>query len=57
MYIASLTVPVSRYLKETAQILKDQFQGDIPNTIEGLCSLPGVGKKMAYLTMQCAWNM
>jgi endonuclease-3 len=46
----------SVYIKQVAQILKDRFDGDIPDSVEGLCSLPGVGPKMAYLCMQCAWN-
>jgi endonuclease-3 len=45
------------YIKRTAEILRDQFAGDIPDTIEGLTSLPGVGPKMGYLTLQVAWNM
>jgi endonuclease III len=41
----------TKYLKQTAVILRDQFGGDIPGTIEGMMSLPGVGPKMAYLCM------
>ncbi|KAI8575458.1 hypothetical protein K450DRAFT_180761 [Umbelopsis ramanniana AG] len=44
------------YIKATAAILKEKYNGDIPDTIEGLISLPGVGPKMGYLTLQCAWN-
>src|ERR1700724_1953884 len=44
------------YIKRTAIILRDQFDGDIPDTVEGLCSLPGVGEKMAHLTMSAAWK-
>ncbi|KAH8547671.1 DNA glycosylase [Umbelopsis sp. PMI_123] len=44
------------YIKATALILKEKYNGDIPDTIEGLTSLPGVGPKMGYLTLQCAWN-
>lgn len=44
------------YIKRTAVILRDQYGGDIPDTIEGLVSLPGVGPKMGYLTLQVAWN-
>jgi endonuclease-3 len=44
------------YIKRTAVILKEKFNGDIPDTIEGLCSLPGVGEKMAHLCMTAAWN-
>lgn len=46
----------TKYLKQTAEILRDKWNGDIPDTIEGLTSLPGVGPKMAYLCMSVAWN-
>ncbi|KAF2774247.1 DNA glycosylase, partial [Teratosphaeria nubilosa] len=46
----------TKYIKNTAIILRDQFDGDIPNTIEGMISLPGVGPKMAYLCMSAAWG-
>ncbi|KAH0254744.1 DNA glycosylase, partial [Aureobasidium melanogenum] len=46
----------TKYIKATAEILRDKFNGDIPDTIEGLVSLPGVGPKMAYLTMSAAWG-
>jgi endonuclease III len=44
------------YIKKTAIILRDQYAGDIPDTVEGLCSLPGVGEKMAHLCMTAAWH-
>ncbi|KAL1297254.1 hypothetical protein AAFC00_004813 [Neodothiora populina] len=46
----------TRFIKATAEILRDSFAGDIPDTIEGLISLPGVGPKMAYLCMSAAWG-
>ncbi|KAL2073423.1 hypothetical protein VTL71DRAFT_10747 [Oculimacula yallundae] len=46
----------TRYIKATAEILRDQFAGDIPDTIEGLMSLPGVGPKMGYLCLSSAWG-
>ena len=46
----------TRYIKAAAEILRDKFNGDIPDTIEGLTSLPGVGPKMAYLCMSSAWG-
>lgn len=46
----------TKYIKATALILKEKFDGEIPDTIEGLISLPGVGPKMAYLTMSSAWG-
>lgn len=45
-----------QYIKRTTRILKDTYNGDIPNTIKDLCQLPGVGPKMAHLCMSCAWN-
>ncbi|KAF7887314.1 hypothetical protein EAF00_009608 [Botryotinia globosa] len=46
----------TKYIKAAAEILRDQWNGDIPDTIEGLMSLPGVGPKMAYLCMSSAWG-
>jgi len=46
----------TKYIKAAAQILRDKWNGDIPDTIEGLMSLPGVGPKMAYLCMSSAWG-
>src|SRR5271170_1616032 len=44
------------YIKRVAVILRDEYGGDIPDTVEGLCSLPGVGEKMAHLCMTAAWK-
>ncbi|KAF8858961.1 DNA glycosylase [Acephala macrosclerotiorum] len=46
----------TRYIKAAAEILRDEWQGDIPDSIEGLMSLPGVGPKMAYLCLSVAWG-
>jgi endonuclease-3 len=46
----------TKYIKATAEILRDKWDGDIPDTIEGLMSLPGVGPKMAYLCLSTAWG-
>ncbi|KYK60328.1 putative DNA repair protein NTG1 [Drechmeria coniospora] len=46
----------TKYIKQTAVILRDAWKGDIPDTIEGLTSLPGVGPKMAYLCLSVAWD-
>lgn len=46
----------TEYLFKTAHILKNEYDGDIPNTIKDLCKLPGIGPKMAYIAMQIAWN-
>lgn len=50
----------AKNIKKVASILKQQAQDheivDIPSTFDGLMALPGVGPKMAYLVMSCAWN-
>ena len=46
----------TEYLMKTAKILKEQYDGDIPRSIKELCNLPGIGPKMAYIAMQCAWH-
>ncbi|KAM5352403.1 hypothetical protein ACJ41O_005126 [Fusarium nematophilum] len=46
----------TKYIKQAAEIIRDKWNGDIPDTIEGLTSLPGVGPKMAYLCMSVAWG-
>ena len=46
----------TRYIKAAAEILRDEHNSDIPDTVEGLMGLPGVGPKMAYLCMSAAWG-
>ncbi|EKV19070.1 DNA repair protein Ntg1, putative [Penicillium digitatum] len=46
----------TKYIKAAALILRDQHNGDIPSTPEGLMALPGVGPKMAYLCLSAAWG-
>lgn len=46
-----------QYLKRTAAILKEKYGGDVPNTFDELIALPGVGPKMAHLTLQHAHNI
>ncbi|KAF8162738.1 DNA glycosylase [Crassisporium funariophilum] len=45
------------YLKQAAVKLRDDFASDVPKTVDELCSLPGVGPKMAFLALQIAWNL
>lgn len=45
-----------KYIKKTTEMLKNEFDGDIPKTVKDLCKLPGVGPKMAHLCMKTAWN-
>ncbi|TBU40249.1 DNA glycosylase [Dichomitus squalens] len=47
----------TQYIRQAAQKLKDEFGGDVPKTVDELCSLPGVGPKMAFLALQVAWKV
>ncbi|XP_051940956.1 endonuclease III-like protein 1 isoform X2 [Hippocampus zosterae] len=45
-----------KYLKMTAAVLMKDYGGDIPDNVEELVRLPGVGPKMAHLAMDIAWD-
>ncbi|EGN96402.1 hypothetical protein SERLA73DRAFT_170779 [Serpula lacrymans var. lacrymans S7.3] len=47
----------TQYIKQTALRLRDEFDSDVPKTVDELCSLPGVGPKMAFLALQVAWKL
>ncbi|KAG2040271.1 DNA glycosylase [Suillus americanus] len=47
----------TEYIKKTALRLRDDFDSEVPKTVDELCSLPGVGPKMAFLTLHVAWNL
>ncbi|KAM0333343.1 hypothetical protein ACHAQA_002004 [Verticillium albo-atrum] len=46
----------TKFIKQAALLLRDNFDSDIPPTIDGLTSLPGVGPKMAHLCLSAAWG-
>lgn len=41
----------SRYLKKTAQIIVEDFNGQVPDTVENLMKLSGVGRKTAVAVL------
>ncbi|KNC76473.1 hypothetical protein SARC_11025, partial [Sphaeroforma arctica JP610] len=43
-------------IKQVAQMVHDEYDGKIPDTFEGLVALPGVGPKMAIITLRVAFN-
>jgi hypothetical protein len=49
--------PLGRYIKQSAVMLRDRFDSDVPKTVDELCSLAGVGPKMAFLCLQTAWDV
>ena len=60
--LGQIIKPVGFYKTKAKNIIKvgkicnETYSGDIPDTIEGLTALPGIGPKMGYLTLQCAWG-
>ena len=46
----------AKYIKQTCEILHEKYDDDIPDNVKDLCKLPGVGPKMAHLTMNIAWE-
>ena len=60
--IERLIYPVSFYrhkakhVKATCQLLVDRFDGLVPTTMEGLLTLPGVGRKTASLVLILAFK-
>ncbi|KAI5950418.1 hypothetical protein CANMA_005346 [Candida margitis] len=47
----------AQYIAKTCQVLKSEFEGDIPKTIEDIVRLPGVGPKMGHLLLQAGWGI
>lgn len=43
-------------MKKVAEVCLEKYGGDIPTTLDGLLSLPGIGPKMAHLVMNVGWN-
>ncbi len=39
-----------------SKILLEQFQGEVPNNLEALCKLPGVGRKSANVMLNSVWG-
>ena len=57
-YVKSVSYPNSkaRHLVATAQQLVERFDGKVPETLEELTSLPGVGRKTANVVMSVAFG-
>lgn len=60
--LAQLIYPVgfyktkAKHLKKLPYVLEDLFEGEIPQTIDELIKLPGVGRKTANLVVVIAFN-
>jgi len=47
----------ARHLKELPKVLRERFAGRLPDTVEELCELPGVGRKTANLTVAVGFDL
>lgn len=47
----------ARHLKQLPKVLKEKFGGKLPDTVEELCELPGVGRKTANLTVAVGFDL
>lgn len=45
------------YIKKSCELLRSNFGGDVPKTIEEIVTLPGVGPKMGHLLLQNGWKV
>lgn len=57
-YIKSISYPnnKAKHLVGMAQAVCEQFHGEVPDTMEELLTLPGVGRKTASVMLICAFN-
>ena len=47
----------ARHLKRLPEVLREKFNGVMPQTVEELCELPGVGRKTANLTVAVGFGL
>lgn len=57
-YIKSVSYPnnKAKHLVATARILWEKYQGDVPQDLKELTSLPGVGRKTANVVLSVVWG-
>ncbi|MCM1152272.1 MAG: endonuclease III [Muribaculum sp.] len=57
-FIKSVTFPnnKTRHLIRAAQMLTNEFGGEVPADIDQLIKLPGVGRKTANVMLSVVWN-
>ncbi len=57
-YIKSCSYPnaKARYLNEMSKMLIEKFDGEVPNELEKLMSLPGVGRKTANVLLSVLFH-
>lgn len=56
IYPAGFHHKKAEYIKAVAETCIKDYGGDIPQDIPSLCSLKGIGPKMAFIAMNAAWG-
>ncbi|RMH79365.1 MAG: endonuclease III [Acidobacteria bacterium] len=46
----------AKFIKSACQMIVEKFKGDVPDTMEGLTSLPGIGRKSANIILYNAFG-
>ncbi len=46
----------AKYIKEACEVIESEFGGEVPDTMERLLSLPGVGRKTANVILSVAFG-
>mmetsp|Transcript_18700 Transcript_18700/g.34642 ORF Transcript_18700/g.34642 Transcript_18700/m.34642 type:complete len:345 (+) Transcript_18700:399-1433(+) len=46
----------TKFIKKSVEIIQEKYEGKVPDTLEGLLELPGVGPKMALLVLLMAFG-
>lgn len=59
MYVKSISYPNNKaqHLLDMSHVIVDKFEGEIPNTMDELMSLPGVGRKTANVMLIVAFDV
>lgn len=47
----------AKAIRECAAMIKERHAGNVPNTMEELVALPGIGRKTANLVLSCGFNL
>jgi len=57
-YIKSISYPNSKagYLVKASKIITEKFHGSVPDTMEELTTIPGVGRKTANVILSVVYN-
>ncbi len=56
IYLTGFYKSKAKYIKKSAKIILEKYKGQVPNTIDELIALPGVGRKTANVILGNAFH-